>query len=212
VTAALLLAYWGLLMLVPVPGHGAGALSPEVNLAMYIDKLILGRFQDGTTYTWLLSSMAFGVMVMMGAFAGQLLRFNLGKLQKVLILFGAGVACLFIGWAWGFIFPIIKHIFSSSMVLFAGGWSLLLLGLFYLVIDVLRLRRWSVFFVVIGMNAIAAYMVTRVFDFRNLGDIFVRGLSQWTGNWQDFTRAAAGFVILWLILFYMYRKKTFVKI
>jgi predicted acyltransferase len=156
--------------------------------------------------------MVFGAMVMMGVFAGQLLRSNLSKLRKVLILLGTGVACVVVGWEWGRIFPIIKHLFTSSMVLFAGGWSLLLLGLFYLVIDVLHLRRWSFFFVVIGMNAIAVYMAVHVFDFRVLGDIFVRGLSQWTGIWHDFVRAVAGFAILWLILFYMYRKKTFIKV
>ena len=58
----------------PVPGYGAGQLTPEGNLAIYIDKLILGPFQDGTTYTWILSGMTFATTVMMGAFAGQLLR------------------------------------------------------------------------------------------------------------------------------------------
>jgi len=214
VTAALLLLYWGLLMLVPVPGQGADHLGQQDNLAIYLDKLILGRFKDQTNppYTWILSSMAFGAMVMMGVFAGRLLQSNLGKLRKVLILFASGVACLVVGWAWGLIFPIIKHLFTSSMVLFAGGWSLLLLGVFYLIIDVLRLRRWSIFFTVIGMNAIAVYLATHVFDFRNLGDIFVRGLSKWTGDWHGFVRAVAGFAILWLILFYLYRKKTFIKI
>jgi len=130
----------------------------------------------------------------------------------VLILFGAGVACLIVGWAWGLIFPIIKHLFTSSMVLFAAGWSLLLLCAFYLIIDVLRLRRWSLFFVVIGMNAIAVYMATHVFNFRDFGDIFVHGLARWTGDWHDFIRAVAGFAILWFILFYMYRKKTFIKV
>ena len=204
VTAVLLLAYWGLLMLKP--------LTPEENLAIYIDKLILGPYQDGTTYTWILSSMTFATTVMIGAFAGQLLRSDLGKLRKTLFLFAAGIACVYLGWAWGLIFPIVKHIWTSSMVLYAGGWSLILLGTFYLIIDVLRLRFLGYFFIVIGMNAIAVYMVTQVFDFRGLGDIFVRGLAQWTGEWQDFTRAVAGFVILWLILHYMYRKKTFMKI
>ncbi len=214
VTAALLLLYWGLLVLVPVPGQGADYLGQQDNLAIYIDRMILGRFQDGTNppYTWILSSMAFGTMVMMGVFAGQLLRSDLDKLRKTLILLGAGVACVVAGWGWGYIFPIIKHLFTSSMVLFAGGWSLLLLGLFYLVIDVLRLRRWSFFFVVIGMNAIAVYMATHVFDFRVLGDIFVRGLSRWTGTWHDFARAVAAFTTLWLILFYLYRKRTFIKV
>lgn len=214
VTGGLLLLYWGLLALVPVPGQSAGRFSEQGNLAIYIDRLILGRFQDGTNppYTWILSGMTFAATVMIGAFAGQLLRSNLGKARKVLFLLAGGILCIYVGWAWGLVFPIIKHMWTSSMVLYAGGWSLLLLALFYLVIDVLRLRFLAFFFVVIGMNAIAVYMAVHVFDFRQLGDIFVGGLAKWTGAWHDFVRAVAGFAILWLILLYMYCKRTFIKI
>jgi predicted acyltransferase len=214
VTGGLLLLYWGLLALVPVPGQDAGRFSEQGNLAIYLDRLILGRFQDGTNppYTWILSSMTFGATVMIGAFAGQLLRSNRGRLSKTLILLGSGVACLLAGWAWGQIFPIIKHLWTSSMVLFAAGWSLLLLAVFYGVIDVLRLRFLAFCVVVIGMNAIAVYMATHVFDFRQLGDIFVRHTVRWTGPWHDFVRATGAFAILWMILWYMYRKRTFIKI
>jgi predicted acyltransferase len=213
-TGGLLLLYWGLLALVPVPGHGMGQFTEQGNLAIYIDRLILGHFQDGTNppYTWILSSMTFATTVMIGAFAGQLLQSNRTKVAKTLILLGSGVGCVLVGWAWGQIFPIIKHIWTSSMVLYAAGWSLVLLAVFYLVVDVLRLRFLAFFFVVIGMNAIAIYMATHVFDFRHFADIFVGGLAKWTGNWHDFLRATAGFAILWLILLYMYRRKTFVKI
>lgn len=214
VTATLLVLYWGLMVLIPMPGQSLGQLSQDNNLAITIDKFILGPFKDETNppYTWILSSMTFGATVMIGAFAGQLLRSGRGKARKALILLGAGIACVVVGWAWGQSFAIVKHLWTSSMVLFAAGWSLLLLAVFYLVIDVLRLRFLAFLFVVIGMNAIAAYMATHVFDFRHLGDIFVRGLARWTGPWQDFTAAAAAFAVLWLILFYMYRKKTFIKI
>jgi len=211
-TVALLLLYWALLMLVPVPGPGAGQLTAEGNLAIYLDKLILGPYQDGTSYTWILSGMTFATTVMMGALAGQLLQSNLGKARKTLFLLASGVACIYLGSWWGRIFPIIKHLWTSSMVLYAGGWSLVLLGVFYLIIDVLRLRFLALPFVVIGMNAIAVYMITRVFDFRHLGDILVRGLAQWTGDWQDFVRAIAGIAVIWLILLHMYRKKIFIKI
>ena len=156
--------------------------------------------------------MTFAATVMMGAFAGRLLQSPREKVGKVLILLAAGAAGVVLGWAWGLLFPIIKHIWTSSMVLFAGGWSLLLLAVFYLAIDVLRLRFLGFFFAVVGMNAIAASMVTRVFDFRVLGDILVRGLANWTGDWHGFIRAVAALAILWLILFYLYRKRTFIKI
>jgi len=214
VTAMLLVAYWCLMALIPMPGQSLGQLSQDHNLAITIDKFILGPFKDQTNppYTWILSSMTFGATVMIGAFAGQLLRSGMGRARKVLILLGAGVACAVVGWAWGQSFAIVKHLWTSSMVLFAAGWSLLLLAVFYLLIDVLRLRFLAFFFVVIGMNAIAAYMATHVFDFRHLGDIFVHGLARWTGPWQEFIAAVAAFGILWMILFYMYRKRTFIKI
>jgi predicted acyltransferase len=211
-TAALLLLYWALLMLVPVPGFGRGQLTPEGNLAIHLDKLILGPYQDGTTYTWILSSMTFTATVMMGALAGQLLQSDFGKWRKTLFLLAGGVACIYAGWGWGFVFPVIKHIWTSSMVLYAGGWSLILLGVFYLLFDVLPLRVLAYPLIVIGMNAIAVYMATRVYDLRHISDIFVHGLAQWTGPWHDLVRGVGGLLVAWLILFFMYRRRTFIKI
>ncbi|MBP8303451.1 MAG: DUF5009 domain-containing protein [Phycisphaerae bacterium] len=211
-TAGLLLAYWGLLMWVPVPGHGAGQLTEQGNLAIYLDKLILGPYQDGTTYTWILSSMTFASTVMMGAFAGQLLRSGIRDRNKVLILAGAGLACVLAGWAWAQVFPVIKHIWTSSMVLYAGGWSLLLLAVFYLLIDVWGLRRLGQTFAVLGANAILTYMAVHLFDFKTLSDPFVEGLARWTGPWQDLIRAMAGVAVMWLILLFLYRRRILIKI
>ena len=202
ITVALLMGYWALLILVPVPGIGAGQLTPDGNLAMYIDKLILGPYQDGTTYTWILSSMTFAATVMMGVFAGKLLMSRLGRARKVLFLLASGVACVYIGWAWGHVFPIIKHIWTSSMVLYAGGFSLLLLGLFYFVFDVLPLGFLAFPFRIIGLNAIVIYIAVHVVNFPALANPFVAGLSRWTGDWQDLVRTGGGFVIAWLILLY----------
>ena len=218
-TGALLLLFWALMMLVPVPEHGAGALTPEGNLAIYIDRIILGSFIDGTDppYTWILSGMTFTCTVMLGVFAGHLLRSEKPGIQKVFLLMVMGVGSLVLGWIWNdrlwiFSFPIIKHLWTSSFVLYSAGWCFLLLALFYFIIDVCRLKRWAFGFKVIGMNAIAVYMATRVFNFRNIGDVFVGGLEKWCGPWNGFIQAVAGFAVVWLILFWMYRKKTFIKI
>lgn len=211
-TAGLLLLFWALLAWVPVPGHGAGCLTPDANFAIYLDKAILGRFQDGTCYSWILSSMNFGATTMLGVFAGQLLRSGKSEWAKAAGLAVAGVGCLIVGIVWSHWFPIIKHLWTSSFVLYSGGMSFLLLAGFYLLIDVCRLRRWAFLFVVIGANAIAVYVATHLFDFRLLGDVFVRGLSQRLGDWNAFVRALAGFAMVWLILLWMYRKKTFVRV
>jgi len=211
-TAGLLLAFWALLAWVPVPGYGAGVLTPDGNLAIYLDKIILGPYQDGTTYTWILSSMTFGCTVMLGAMAGQLLRTNRTGAIKVAALTAAGLGCVALGLLWHNWFPIIKHLWTSSFVLFSAGLCYLLLAIFYLAIDVCGLRKWAFGFVVIGMNAIAVYMVTRVFDFRRVGNIFVGGLDKWLGPWNNFVQAVAAFAVIWLILYWMYHKKSFIKV
>lgn len=212
ITGALLLLFWGLMVLVPVPGYGAGVLTPEGNLALYLDKLILGRFEDQTTYTWILSSLTFGCTVMLGVFAGQILRWRKHGLIKVFMLLVMGGACLGLGFLWHQIFPIIKHLWTSSCVLFAGGLSFLLMALFYLIIDVLRLRFLAYGWAVIGTNAIFAYMAVHLIDFRAIGGQFVGNLEPWLGQWNDLVQASAAFAVLWILLCYMYRNKTFIKV
>ena len=187
-------------------------MTPDANLAIWLDHKIFGQFQDGTNYSWILSGLTFGATTMLGVFAGQLLRSNHSQRDRVLILLAAGVGTLLLGWSWGKAFPIIKHLWTSSFVLYSGGMCYLLLALFYLVIDVLGYRKWAFVFTVIGMNAIAVYMVTRLLDFRILADILVAGLADWMGNWHEFMQGLVAFAIIWLILWWMYRKKSFIKI
>ncbi len=208
----LLVVYWALMRFVPVPGYGAGIFTPAGNLAMYIDKALLGHYQDGTDYTWILSSLAFGAMVLMGVLAGHLLRSKLAGTRKALLLAGGGGACLLAGWLWGFAFPIIKHIFTSSMVLWSGGWCLLLLALFYWVIDVLGYRRWAFFFIVIGMNAIVAYIAPDIIPFMHISRTLFAGLARHLGMFGNFLLVGGALGVLWAGLYYLYRNKTFVRI
>jgi predicted acyltransferase len=82
------------------------------------------------------------------------------------------------------------------------------------VIDVWGIRKWAFGFVVIGMNAITVYAGLRFFDGVNLymADKFVGGITKWLGCWGDFVRQNFAFALVWLILYWMYRKKTFIKI
>jgi len=211
-TGALLVAYWLLMAFVPIPGHGAGVLEPAANLAMYVDEAVLGRFRDGTTYTWVLSSLGFAASVLLGALGGHVLRSDRTPNNKALTLLAAGVGCLAAGWIWGIWFPIIKHIWTSSMVLWAGGLSYLLLAGFYWVIDVKKYRKWAFPFIVIGMNAIAVYVATHLIDFRHISEDLVGGLAAKLGQAGPFVIAFAGFLIVWLILLYLYRKGTFIRV
>ena len=210
--AGLLVLYWALMRFVPVPGCGAGVFTPRGNLAMWIDTSLLGRFRDGTDYTWILSSLGFGATTLMGVLAGHLLRGPKSKTQKVLLLAASGAACLAAGWVWSYEFPFIKHIWTSSMVLWSGGWCLLLLALFYWLIDVLGCRRWAFFFIVLGMNPIIAYMAPHVVNFGHISHTVFAGLASHLAMFGNLLLDGGTLGILWLCLYYLFCKKTFVRI
>jgi len=212
-TLVLLVGYWLLMTQVPFPAHEAGVMQPNVNLAAYVDQLVMGTYRSPAPYTWVLSSLTFSATVLLGVLAGSVLQSSRGANKKLWTLVATGLGCLAVGWIWGYWFPINKHLWTSSMVLWANGWNCLLLALFYWIIDMRGYRRWAFPLVVIGSNAIAVYMATRLFDFRLIGDVFVQGLvrhaSPHTG---EFIRASAAIAVVWLILLYMYCKKTFLRV
>jgi predicted acyltransferase len=215
--AGLMLAgFWWLLMYVPLPAYGAGSLEPHSNLAYEVEKFVLGQFIDGTDppYTWILSGMTFSATVLLGVFSGHVLRLPWSQWAKASALTLMGLGCLGAGWAWANWgnFPIIKHIWTSSMVLWAGGWSYLLLALFYLLIDVFGFRRWAFPFVVIGANAIAIYVASRFVPFRDIAEGIVGGLASHLGSAGPFVIELAGVSIWWLILFDLYRRKIFLRL
>jgi predicted acyltransferase len=209
--AVFLLLYWALLMLLPVPGVGRGVLTPDGNAAAYVDRLLLGRFHYGTN-TWFLSYLGFASSVLLGVLAGELLMSSRSERTKVAALFGGGAALVLLGLLWSVWFPIVKLLWNGSFVLVGGGLSSMLLALFYGVIDVLGRRRWAFGLVVIGMNSIAVYMATILFDFRHLGNVFVGSLLPRLGVWSAAVEAAAAFAVVWLLLLWMYRKKTFLRV
>jgi predicted acyltransferase len=222
-TVLLLLLFWALMMFVPFPGRVADRFGQNANLAAFIDRVILRQFDDGLNYTWILSSITFACTVMLGVMAGHILRSEVSGQGKVFVLVVLGIGTLALGALWGgwFFgigkfyagpFPIIKRLWTSSFVLFAAGLSYLLLALFYLVIDVWGFKKWAYGLVVIGTNAIFVYMLTHLVNFRAIGGDLIDGLDKFIGPWKDFTHAVAGFALVWLILFWMYRKKSFIKV
>ena len=208
---AFLLLYWAMIMLIPVPGVGAGVLTPQGNVATYVDKLVLGRFHYGEN-TWFLSYLGFGASVLLGVLAGQILMTGRAAKSKIYRLLGAGAVSLVVGLLWSLWFPVIKLLWTSSFVLIGGGVSFLVLALFYWIIDVRGYRKWAFGFIVIGMNSIAVYFATGVFDFTRIGNVFVGHLLPRLGRCDSLVEASAAFAIVWLILYWMYRKKEFIKI
>ena len=213
-TAAMLIGYWLLLTRLPFDGHAAGVLEPNANVAMSVDEYVLGSFRDGTTYTWVLSGMTFSATTLLGVFAGHVLRGASSQATKVVALMGLGLACLVGGFAWAtwLGLPIIKHIWTSSMVLWAGGWSFLLLAVFYLVIDVIGWRRGAFFFTVIGMNAITIYVASHLISFEQISEGLVGGLARHAGAAGPPLVAATSLGLGWLLLYHLYRQKIFLRV
>jgi predicted acyltransferase len=216
VTAVFLIAFWILLITIPVPGVGRDVLTRTGNAATYIDRIVMGRFYYAPVNqanTWFLSYLGFASSVLLGVLAGDVLQSaRLSMKRKCLTLYSSGLALIALGLLWSLFLPVIKLLWTSSFVLITGGISCLLLATFYLLIDVLHYRRWAFPFTVIGMNALAVYMATNLFDFRILGNIFVGHLLPRVGRWDAVLSEAAALTIIWLILYWMYRTRSFVRI
>lgn len=207
------LVIYGLLLTLPmIPDLGRSELLPGKNFAFYIDTLALGTFHDGSQYTWLLSGLGFVATTMSGMFAGELLKSEHSgkKITSYLALIGFGGIIL--GMALGIWHPIVKKIWSSSFVLLSSGICFLLLALFYWIMDVKKLTRWAFPLRVIGMNAITAYVISHIINFPKLAQGVLHGLQQFSGNWYNLITTIGGFLILFGLLWYMYSKKTFIKI
>jgi predicted acyltransferase len=228
ILVAILVGYWGLLAFVAPPDSFAGDYSKEHNLTGWVDRHYLpGKiFKEYYGYgdnEGLLSTIPAIGTALLGVLAGEWLRSQRSKWLKLLGLLVAGAACLGLGYVWSrqvpvrYHFPIIKNIWTSSFVLWAGGWSFLLLALFYGIIDVLKFRAWSFFFVVIGMNAITIYMAEKILNFPSLSQFFLGGVAKFCGDHfgppiHEVVLAAGAVALAWLLLFHLYRHKIFLRV
>lgn len=174
---SILLGYWAILALVPVPGGVAGDFTIEGNLGGYLDRNYLPGKIYKAYYGFgdnegLLSTLGALGTTLLGVLSGSWLKSSAQPWSKVSGLLMAGSACLLLGLAWSTALPLIKNLWTSSFVLVTGGCSLFLLAWFYAVIDVMDYRRWAFFWVVIGMNAITIYMAQRFIKFDFMANFF----------------------------------------
>jgi predicted acyltransferase len=242
VTAMILLGYWALLAFVPPPNGISGDYSKETNLAGYVDRKVLVEYLtiNGQNYgkilkpyygygdnEGLLSTIPAIATALLGVLAGVWLRHCSSSRRRVIVLALAGAVCLGVGEGWGFAFPIIKNLWTSSFVLVAGGWSLLLLALFHLVIDVWGFRFWAFPFVVIGLNSITIYVAERFISFDKISNFFFGGIVKHiddivrfftlgaVASTYNFGAVLTPFFFLvceWLFLYYLYRRQLFLRV
>jgi predicted acyltransferase len=217
VFVGVLLLYWAALALIPVPHFGAGSMTPEGSLHSFIDQKVLpGRisaeFYGPGDSLGVISTLTAACSLLLGVFAGYWLKSERSARTKTFGLAGSGIICLGIGYLWGTVFPIIKHIWTSSYVLWAGGWCLLLLAVFYWVIDVKGRAKWAYFFIVIGTNAILIYFGQDVIDFDKISAFFVSGIAHQAGAVGLVLLPLGTLAVKWLALRFLYGHKVFFKV
>lgn len=214
--AGLLLFYYAALFLIPVPGYGAGDLSFEGNLTGWIDRTFLPGRLHQVTYDelGLFTQMPALCLTILGSLAGDMLRrANDTDYKKLTNLAVAGVICLVIAGIWSLHFPINKHLWTSSFIMLTGGMAFLTFALFYWVIDILQLRGWTFFFVVIGMNSLTIYLAYRLINFEYTSRLLLEGLYIHTAEkWHPVFQSLGALGLVWVFLYILYRLKIFVKV
>jgi predicted acyltransferase len=213
--AGILLLYYAALFLIPVPGYGAGNLTMEGNLVGWIDRNFLpGRLlQKIYDENGLITQLPALCLTVMGSIAGDILRSDRKESKKLQILLLAGIAGIGIGLFWGLHFPINKHLWSSSFILLTAGMAFLILSLFYYVIDVLKFQSWTFFFQVIGMNSLTIYLAYHFIDFEHTSHALFAGLyAPVPEQFHDALEALGALVLVWSMMYFLYKKKIFIKI
>jgi predicted acyltransferase len=224
-----LLAYWAALLLIPVPGAGAGVLTPEGNLASFIDRALLGRhllnrFSDPEG---LLSTVPAIATAMGGVFAGVWLQ-DRRKPYHSGGLFIAGLLAMSVGLAWGRVFPINKNLWTSSFALFSAGLATQALAVCHWLVDVRGWRAFTRPLAVFGRNPLVAYFLSVGVDslltrmtlpagsslkgtlYRTA---FVPVLRPCCGAEAASLGYAVAYVVLWcVILAELYRRRIFLRI
>jgi predicted acyltransferase len=213
---SLLLGYWLILKLMAAPGFEAGDLTMEGNFASYVDRLFLpGRLylkiHDPEGLFSTIPAIGTGLL---GILTGNFLKNNpASQTKKAISIFIIGA--VFVGLAqWcNLVFPINKNLWTSSFVLQVGGISMMLLAVFYYIIDVLGYQKWSFFFRVIGMNSILIYMSGQFINWAYTSKAFLGWVPQLTGKPFDIVLTVLCILIVkWTFLYFMYKKKIFLKV
>jgi predicted acyltransferase len=201
-----------------------GQFGQGFNLANHIDFMYLPARKYDTFFDpeGILSTLPAIVTCLLGVFAGFLLRDqSIAGKQKVLWLISFGVAAAVLGWLWNAQFPVIKKIWTSSYVLVAGGYSAILLGVFYLIVDVWQVRTWCQPFVWMGMNSITVYIASNVLGgggFRRLAARFAGGdvkdfldahIARGSG---DMLISIVGLLLAFWFVHFLYKRKIFLRL
>lgn len=216
VFAVILIGYWALMTFVPPPGEDAPTFAMHRNWSNRIDsKLLLpGDWEPrGWRNEGYLSTLPAIATCILGTFTGVLLKAkNLSDAQKLCYMAVGGALLLIAGYIWGLQFPVIKRIWTSTYVLVAGGYSLLLLAAFYYIVDIRGWRKWATPFFWIGANAIVAYVLASIAPWGWFMGPFANWLAAYCGGMANVLAAAVIPSLVILLMYVMYRKQWYLRV
>jgi predicted acyltransferase len=196
----------------PVAGFNQ-PFTPDMGFGAWMDLRLMGKLSAGHWVAF--NAVPTTAHTMWGVLAGQLLKSSRLPLRKMKILAGAGLIGVVAGYSLDPWTPIIKRICTSSFVIVSGGWCLLALAFSYWLIDVKGVKRWTLFFNIVGMNSLFIYMFTNTGGsewFHKIARPFVGGLFAWAGDLN--ARIVTCIVVwgmLWYLCYWLYKKKIFFK-
>nr|WP_241242333.1 DUF5009 domain-containing protein [Thalassotalea sp. G2M2-11] len=213
----ILVGYWLLLSVVTIDGLGGGNFSADGALNVWIDQ----HFLPGATYRnlavdpeGLLSNLTSIVNALCGVFAGRFMIKHKEMPWYIVINFVVvGISLVILAYAWDIYFPINKTLWTSSFVLLTVGYSLLLLTLFYGVIDWLKINKWAKVFAVIGTNSIVAYLGTSLINWRYTSSSLFGGIiDALPAAWHDMILFSGMLLLQWLVLYWLSCRRIFIKV
>ncbi len=214
--ACLLLGYWLILKFTSAPGFPMGDLTMEGNFASYVDRNILpGKLSLGIHDTvGFFNNIPAISTALAGIITGiYLKRTDISKQKKAMMMAIAGIGSLVIAQLWNLDFPINKNLWSSSFVMHTTGLSLLLMALFYYIIDILGYQRWAFFFKVIGMNSILIYISGKFINWKYTTNGFFQWLIDWVGVPYNLVMLSLCMILVkWIFLYLLYQKKIFLRV
>jgi predicted acyltransferase len=214
----LILAGYGLVMgLVGAPGIPAGSYQLNHNLVHWVDIALLGQVHWDR---WPFASEGWGTVLttiptvsttLLGLLIGELLMSARSKESKARFIGGIGFICIAVGLALSPVVPVVMKMWTASYGLVSAGWACLMFLFFYLLIDVQGYRKWAFPLTVIGVNAIFIYMFSSLVHLDRIVDVFTQEIARVLPNSGLLFQQVAILVVEWLILFWMYRRRIFIK-
>ena len=230
IATVILILYFIIMVFIPIPGHGAGMLETAGNnWAQYIDNILLKGHMQRPDFEskGLLSTFPAVVITIIGMMVGQYLKSDRSGYEKIANLYFVGFIGLIAGVIWDVWFPINQSLWTSSLVVFTSGMSLIVFATCYLLADIKKITWWTKPFVIFGTNALFAYfcstILSRILDLIKLDQIngaqisiktfITNSMEPLAGHQNRMLFFAILYVILWLgILAILYKKKIFVKL